>query len=225
MEQIRALIVDDDFVVARVHKGFTDRVEGFSAVGVAHSGREALEAADRLRPDLLILDVYLPDMSGLEVLRELRRRQLPADALIVTAANDVETLQQAMQAGVLHYIIKPFDFARYARTLQNYRHLWLKRRSTPSLRQRDVDEIYAAMEIPPGEELPKGLNRPTLDLVVRQLAQQTEPVSAERLAEGIGVSRSTARRYLEYLTRRGRATLELRYGPAGRPEHRYRLMQ
>ncbi len=223
MSVIRTLIVDDDFMVAKVHRAYTERVPGFAVVGVAHSGGEALAAAAQLHPDLVILDIYLPDMSGLEVLQELRRRQTAVDAIMVTAARDVESLRAAMAAGALRYIVKPFNFARFSETLQRYRQFLGRRSSLEEIEQEDVDQLYAAIGVAPEQSLPKNLNRPTLELVVKCLQEHSdETVSALEVAEAIGVSRGTARRYLEYLEGQGRAVLELRYGSAGRPEHRYR---
>ena len=218
---IRTLVVDDDFMVAEVHRGFVARMGGFEVVGVAHSSREALMEVDRLKPDLVILDVFLPDRSGLSVLQELPPRRTAVDVIVVTAARDVASLQQAMQGGVLHYIVKPFDFARFERTLQSYRRFREARDSREVLAQADVDRLYNLIAGPPAE-LPKGLNRPTLDLVTRYLLREQSARSAQQVAEGTGISRATARRYLEYLESRGEATLELRYGSAGRPEHLYR---
>jgi two-component system CitB family response regulator len=221
---LRTLIVDDDFMVANVHRGYTERVPGFQVVGVAHSGGEALAAVERLRPDLVVLDIYLPDMSGLDVLRELRQRQTPVDVIMVTADRDVASVRAAMQGGALHYIVKPFDFARFREALEAYRRLLERGSGLEAVEQADVDRMYAAMRATPAPTLPKGLNRPTLDLVVKYLGQQPEAASAQDVALGTGVSRGTARRYLEFLELQGRTTLELRYGAAGRPEHRYRLI-
>jgi two-component system CitB family response regulator len=221
---LRTLIVDDDFMVANVHRGYTERVPGFQVVGVAHSGGEALAAVERLRPDLVVLDIYLPDMSGLDVLRELRQRQTPVDVIMVTADRDVASVRAAMQGGALHYIVKPFDFARFREALEAYRRLLERGSGLEAVEQADVDRMYAAMRATPAPTLPKGLNRPTLDLVVKYLGQQPEASSAQDVALGTGVSRGTARRYLEFLELQGRTTLELRYGAAGRPEHRYRLI-
>jgi two-component system CitB family response regulator len=225
MSAVRTLIVDDDFMVVRVHRAYTERVPGFEVVGVAHTGQEALVAVERLQPDLVVLDIYLPDMSGLEVLQELRRRRTALDAIMVTAAKDVESLRSAMAGGALRYIVKPFNFERFRETLQSYQRFIGRRSELGEIEQEDVDRLYAAMGSPSTEEapLPKNLNRPTLELVVRWLQQQTETVSAQDVADGTGVSRGTARRYLEYLEGKGRAVLELRYGSAGRPEHRYRF--
>jgi response regulator of citrate/malate metabolism len=221
---IQTLVVDDDFMVARVHRAFVERVAGFEVVGVAHTGAEALEAVDRLRPDLLVLDIYLPDVSGLLVLQELRRRQAEVDVIMVTAARDVDSLRAAMAGGALRYIVKPFNFARFSDTLQTYRRFAGRRSVLAEVDQEDVDRLYATMGVAPAQSLPKNLNPPTLDLVVRCLQEHTETVSALEVAEVTGVSRGTARRYLEYLETQGRVVLELRYGAAGRPEHRYRLV-
>ena len=224
MTGFRTLIVDDDFMVARVHQGYTERVPGFEVVGVAHSGADALAAVDRLRPDLVILDIYLPDMNGLDVLRELRQRQAAVDVIMVTAARDVASVRTAMKGGALNYIVKPFNFSRFRETLDAYRRLVERGSSLGSVEQSDIDSMYATMRATHAPMLPKGLNRPTLELVVRYLEQQSEAASAQDVAHGTGVSRGTARRYLEFLEAQGRTTLELRYGVAGRPEHRYRLV-
>jgi response regulator of citrate/malate metabolism len=220
---IRTLIVDDDFTVARVHSAYCERVAGFDVVGVAHSGREALELFERLQPDLLVLDVYLPDMSGLEVLQELRHQRAAVDAIIVTAARDAESLRSAMAGGALRYIVKPFNFERFKDTLQSYQRFINRRSVLEAVEQEDVDRLYAAMGVVPDQHLPKNLNRPTLDLVMKCLQEQSEAVSALGLAQATGLSRGTTRRYLEFLVDTGRAAMELRYGSAGRPEHQYRL--
>lgn len=225
MNAIRTLIVDDDFMVARVHRAYTERVPAFEVVGVAHSGAEALEAVERLRPDLVVLDIYLPDMSGLEVLQRLRQRQSTVDVIMVTAARDVESLRSAMAGGALRYIVKPFNFARYSETLQTYRRFLGRRAALDQVEQEDIDRLYAAFGVVPEQSLPKNLNPPTLELVVRYLRERPDLVSAHEVGQGTGLSRGTARRYLDYLENQGRAVLELRYGAAGRPEHRYRLVE
>lgn len=223
---IRTLIVDDDFMVATIHRGFTERVAGFEVVGVAHTAQEALDSVQRLRPDLVVLDIYLPDQSGLEVLKQLRQLHPGVDVIMVTAAKDAESLLHAMEDGAVHYIVKPFDFARYQQTLENYRRFRQTRESVAgsrTLEQGDVDRLFALRASSPGETLPKGLNRPTLELVLRHLGTQPVAQSAQEVALATGVSRGTARRYLEYLEHLGRAVIEPRYGAAGRPENRYRL--
>lgn len=221
---VRTLIVDDDFLVAKVHRAYTERIDGFSVVGVAHSGHEAIQAVEREQPDLVVLDVYLPDMSGLEVLHELRQRRAAVDAIVVTAAKDVDTLREAIAGGALRYIVKPFNFERFRDALQTYQRFAGRRSALEAVEQEDVDRLYADIGTMPEQVLPKNLHRPTLELVVRCLEERpADSVSALEVAASTGLSRVTARRYLEYLEGQGRAVLELRYGSAGRPEHRYRI--
>jgi two-component system CitB family response regulator len=221
---IRTLIVDDDFMVASIHAGYTERVGGFEVVGKAHTASEAADAVERLRPDLVVLDIYLPDRSGLVFLEELRRSHPELDVIMVTAAKDARSLVAALQAGAVHYIVKPFKFARYHETLESYRR-YRQERDTLSavhtVEQRDIDRLVALRGTTPREELPKQLNSPTLDRVARCLADAAEPQGAVDVAASIGISRGTARRYLEHLAHVGRAAMQIRYGSAGRPEHLY----
>lgn len=107
---IDVLVVDDDFMVARIHRGYVERLEGFRVIGEVHSGVEVVEAVRRLRPHLVLLDVYLPDRNGLDVLRDLRAEAgLTVDVVVVTAARDVETVRAALHGGVASYLVKPFS--------------------------------------------------------------------------------------------------------------------
>src|SRR6266850_651479 len=174
MTNVRTLIVDDDYMVASIHREYTQRVPGFEVVGVAHSGADALAAVERMRPDLLVLDVYLPDMSGLQVLRSLRRTRADVDVIMVTAARDAASLREAMEGGALRYIVKPFDFARYRDTLLTYRRFRGQRSVLDAVDQEAVDRLYAVMGATPEHSLPKGLNRPTLSLVMGYLREHTD---------------------------------------------------
>ena len=128
-----------------------------------------------------------------------------------------------MAGGAVRYIVKPFNFERFKDTLQSYQRFINRRSALEAVEQEDVDDLYAAMGVVPDQHLPKNLHRPTLDLVMKCLQEQSDAVSALGLAQTTGLSRGTTRRYLEFLVDTGRATMELRYGSAGRPEHRYRL--
>ncbi|MER0245700.1 response regulator [Streptomyces sp. HSW2009] len=225
----RVLVVDDDFMVARLHSRCVAATDGFTVAGVAHSGAEALRAAELLRPDLVLLDVYLPDMDGLTVLRELRARdpRHQVDALFITAARDAHTIRTALRSGALHYLIKPFHQSALQEQL---RHIGALRHRLNGLdeasqeaSQEDVDQIFGTR--PPGSrELPKGLAHHTAELVERVLRQHPEGLSASECAAAGELSRVSARRYLEYFAETGRADITLRYGGTGRPERRYRWL-
>ena len=227
---LRVLVVDDDFMVARVHRKFVERVPGFEVVGEARTGTEAIGAVREHRPDLVLLDIYLPDMTGLEVLRALRAEADPVDVLVVSAARDLETVQEAFRGGAVQYLIKPFTAEAIRDRLTEFQR---RRRSVQAaatageVGQREVDALFgaSASKRPRGTELPKGLTAQTLQLVGSALRDQaaSDPpsMSAAECADAVGLARVSVRRYLEHLVTTGQAEVSLKYGKAGRPERRY----
>ena len=223
---IRTLVVDDDYRVADLHRAYVERLGGFTVVGTAHSGAEAVEAVERTRPDLVLLDVYLPDLSGLEVLQRVREgAHREVDVIAVTAARDVDTLRAAMRGGVVHYLVKPFRFAALEERLRSYAAARARIARVREADQAEVDRIFGTLRSSRGEPLPKGLSDATLELVVETLVRARSGLAAAAVAEAAGLSRVTARRYLDHLCRIGRVELAMRYGGPGRPEHRYRLLR
>jgi response regulator of citrate/malate metabolism len=218
------LVVDDDYRVAAVHAAFVAKVDGFEVVGQAHTAAEAVQAVAQLCPDLVLMDVFLPDGDGLSVVRTLMERAKHPDVIVITAARDVATVRTAMQLGAVHYLVKPFGFAALSERLQVYRRLHMRLAGlSDEADQSDVDELFGMLRTPAvaGRRLEKGHSAPTLELVLDAVRAATEPVSAAEIAVGIGISRATAQRYLNYLQRNGLVRLQLRYGTTGRPEHRY----
>jgi response regulator of citrate/malate metabolism len=223
---IRTLIVEDDFRVAAIHRGFMERLPSFAVVGVAHTAAEALTQAERESPDLVLLDIYLPDRSGLEVLRELHSTgRPPVDVIAITAANDVETLRSALQGGVVHYLVKPFQFNAFREKLESYAALRSRLGQIRQVDQDEIDDVLATLRASSSPVLPKGLSPATFALVARTLREIADDLSAEEVADRTGVSRVTSRRYLDRLARTGLVQVTMRYGKAGRPEHRYRWAQ
>jgi len=220
---IRTLVVDDDFRVADLHRLYTEQVGGFEVVGIARTGSEALDLVGRLQPDLLLLDIYLPDMSGIDVLRRIREQRRPVDVITITAAKDVATLRAAMHGGSVHYLIKPFTFAVFRERLESYAAVASRLGQVEETSQADVDRMYGLLRPGDERELPKGLSAATRDLVIDTLRTAGEPLSAVQVASVAGVARVTARRYLDHLAETGVVELTLNYGAPGRPEHRYVL--
>lgn len=219
---IRTLIVEDDYRIAAIHRAFTERISGFEVVGEARSAAEALALAERLRPDLMLLDIYLPDGSGIDVLQALHGPgRHPVDVIAITAAKDVDTLRAALQGGVIHYLVKPFQFDAFREKLESYAALRARLADLGEVDQGDVDRLYAMLRTA-AAALPKGFSAATLGLVVRALREDESDSSASDIARRTGMSRVTSRRYLDHLERTGLVELTLRYGAAGRPEHRYR---
>jgi response regulator of citrate/malate metabolism len=222
---IRVLIVDDDFMVARVHAGFVTALAGFEVVGSASSGAQALTEVDRLRPDLVLLDVYLPDMTGLEVLRRLRAGGSGVDVIVISAARDVESIRSALHGGVLHYLVKPFDRRAFETRLRDYAALRGELQELDEAAQPDVDRLFGMTRgsAPPvAAPTPKGIAPETLELV-RKTLEEVGPdgLSASECSERTGLARVSARRYLEQLVAQQEADVRQRYGTAGRPERRF----
>ncbi|MCV2488148.1 response regulator [Geodermatophilus sp. YIM 151500] len=223
---IGVLVVDDDFMVAKVHAGFVAALAGFEVVGTASTGAQALAEVERLRPDLVLLDVYLPDMTGLEVLHRLRSARTPVDVMVISAARDVESIRSALHGGVLHYLVKPFDRRTFEARLTDYAALRGELAELGEAGQGDVDRVFGLSrgEPPRATQTPKGIAPETLQLVRRTLAEAgPEGLSASECSERTGLARVSARRYLEQLVSEQAADVRQRYGTAGRPERRFTL--
>jgi two-component system CitB family response regulator len=230
---VRVLVVDDDFAVSAIHRGYVESLPGFQVVGEAHRGADALEAVATLRPDLVLLDIHLPDISGIEVLRRIRALPgPPVDVIAITAARELETVRGAMAGGVVHYLVKPFSLQTFRERMELYAatRLDLLRRAAGSgseLQQSDVDRILQSRQrtLAP-QSLPKGISARTLDLVAATLREAAAggadaDLSAVEVAQRCGMARVSARRYLEHLERTGLAQVHPRYGQTGRPENGY----
>ncbi|KAA0092354.1 response regulator [Mycolicibacterium sp. P1-18] len=217
------LVVDDDFMVAEIHRKFVDRVDGFTTVGAARTGAEALELAAALHPDLILLDVYLPDMTGLEVLKRLRSAGDPVGVIMITAARELDTVSGALDGGAADYLIKPFEFPQLQAKLEAFAARAEALSSAAGADQSLIDSLFGSQGGAPtvaDDALPKGLGKVTGQLVL-DAARTAGEVSSAECAELVGISRVSARRYLEHFLGVGALELRLQYG-AGRPERRYR---
>lgn len=226
VDKIRVLVVEDDLRIADLHQRFVGKLEGFEVVGVAVRIDDALEMIEVLQPDLVLLDLFFPEGNGMDLLRHIRAGDQPCDVILITAAREIATLQNALRGGVFDYIVKPVFFPRFQEALQNFRALHLASGSGAALEQKDVDRLLHAhipAEAGAGPlSVPKGIDPLTLGKV-RQVfdASLLADLSAEDVGRAIGTSRSTARRYLEYLVTEGYLKADLIYGVVGRPERRY----
>ncbi|HCH01564.1 MAG TPA: two-component system response regulator [Vibrio sp.] len=226
-ESIRVLIIEDDIAIAEVNHKYLSQIDGFEVVGIATSQHEAEIQVDILKPQLVLLDVYLPDGNGLDILRYLRQQQHQCDVILITAARDVDTLQQAMRGGVVDYLLKPVIFSRLESALNKYKHRLTGFEQASSLDQGLVDKMFQTPSVD-GEgnqhtlRLPKGIDGVTLDKIRCLFKQETGQLTADEAGEKIGASRTTARRYLEYLITTGELVADLSYGTVGRPERSYK---
>lgn len=219
---IRTLVVEDDPVVAEINSSYVERIAGFVVIGTARSGGEAVAAVEDQPVDLVLLDFYLPDMNGVDVCRALRTaRTAPIDIIAVTAARDADTVRAAIAHGVVQYLIKPYSLTSFREKLQRYAVYHQRLLSGQITDQLEIDRVLNTLRGSTTTALPKGLSPTTYELVVGVLRDAKQPITATEIARITGLSRVSARRYLDHLHQQGLAVLTVRYGTTGRPEHLY----
>lgn len=221
---IEILIIEDDKRIADIHRRFIDKIDGFTVVGSAHTGEEAKDWVQALSPDLVLLDVYLPDALGTEIMGFIHENSPDTDIIFITAAAEVDIVKKAYRRGVADYILKPLTFDRFKESLLSYRAKREKLAGDGVMKEDSIQFLWnktntAAENV---DTLPpKGIDPITKEKVISHMKRVEGGITAETLGMDIGVSRSTARRYLEYLVSEKRAYTELIYGSVGRPERRY----
>jgi two-component system CitB family response regulator len=227
---IQVLIVEDDVNIAEINRRFIEKIPGFKVVGMATTGEQAKDWLDVLQPHLVLLDVYLPDMKGTELVKYVRYHFEHIDIIMVTAANEVEIVRKALHGGVFDFIVKPLMFDRIKESLLNYQSRVQEMNDSVILNEKQIrkfwnsshDEDPLVHQGNPTQGMPKGIDQLTLDKVSSYILNMGgKGTTAESLSTEVGVSRSTARRYLEYLVAQKQVRTELIYGNVGRPERRY----
>ncbi|MFD0825513.1 response regulator [Neobacillus sp. M.A.Huq-85] len=224
---IQVLIIEDDPVAANIYKKFTEKIEGFEVSAIANSGEDALGYLHTFRPHLILLDIYLPDMNGIDLLRVIRMKFRGIDIIPITAANDAETVTEAIRGGVFSYLIKPIDIKKFTNELTRYKLTMEQLQIKKTMVQKEIDAFFsladpATPKLREEKQLPKGIDRFTLLRVRDKLHFEKGSVSAEELAVLLGITDSTARKYLEYLSSIDEMKVDIQYGSVGRPERKYK---
>lgn len=226
MKTIEVMIIEDNLKVAKAHQLYVEKVEGFTVTGVVNLLEDAEDMVKALEPDLILLDVYFPDGNGMDFLDRLRADHSDADVVLITAAKDVKLLHNALRGGVFDYMIKPVFFERFEEALGKYRQHQAGLTALESVSQEEVDRFFpqhsAQFADRKDMETPKGIDPLTLEKVTSSFDEFPEKgLNAEDVGKLIGASRTTARKYLEYLISTGYLRINLEYGTIGRPERRY----
>lgn len=228
MSTWKVLLVEDDPMVREVNRQFIERVEGFEVIDTASNGLIGLEKMKVLVPDLVFIDIFMPELDGIETLSILRQQNLAIDVICVTAANDVQTIQRILHLGAFDYIMKPFTFERIEKTLHNYRRWKSQLAAEDELSQQALDQIINKEQAYEGQvkvdmidELPKGFNKATLNKVLKFLQEKKTGASADEVSANIGIARVTARRYLDYMEKQQLIRVDIQYGSVGRPINQY----
>lgn len=222
---ITVLIVEDDPMVAELNKQYVEALPGFQIISAAALPEEALQKVQQLKPDLLLLDIYMPGMTGLELLKQLRTAGSETDVIVISAANDTASIQQALQYGAVDYLIKPFNWERFQQAMLAYRERKQFLLSSHAVKQGDIDRmLHQHTRAVSPSDLPKGLTKETLKMIWNAIQEEGEAdFSAEDIAFSSGVSRVSVRKYLSFLDSAHILTASVSYGSVGRPQTRYRL--
>ena len=222
----KVLIVEDDPMVAMINEQYVRRNKQFSVTGVCRDGRAALEFLQNNQVDLLILDVFMPHMDGFETLRQIRKRKISVDAIMVTAANDREALEEALHLGIVDYLVKPFTFERFRMALDKFIAQTDALKDVGTLNQKSIDFIIDGTRGRSHNVHPKGIQEKTLGLIVENMKQhRSQWLTGEEIAEKVGLTGVTVRRYMSYLANAGVVVSQMDYGTGGRPCMLYKLAQ
>lgn len=224
MTNCQVLIAEDQPKISEILRRFIEKIEGFEVIGIANTIAEADEMLEVLEPDLLLLDVYFPDGNGIDLMWKTRSQSSSLDIIMVTAAKEVKTLQEGIRGGVFDYILKPLNFGRFQDTLLKYQEHRLKLEDLTQVEQQDIDRLLhpERKSETVAKEMPKGIDPLTLEKIQNIISELgNEAFSAESIGQKLGISRTTARRYLEYLAANGFIQTDLSYGTVGRPERLY----
>jgi len=218
---INVLVVEDDPMVAQLHEHYLSQIKGFQLCDMVRSGTDALELLSKRKYDLVILDVFMPKMDGLQFLAKVRENDYDVDVIIVSAANDKDKIKQALRLGAVDYIIKPFEFERFDLALCNYqrRHHLVEEQQV--IAQDDLDTTIIRQEKGDLTVLPKGLDKHTLSVVWEKICSFDGMFTTEEVAALVGLSRVSIRKYLDFLKAINLLKLDLHRGSVGRPVYKY----
>lgn len=220
---IKVVIVEDDIMVAELNKAYVESVPGFVVDGMLTNGVDALEYLSNNRIELLLLDVYMPKLDGIRLLGEMRKRSILTDVILVTASKDVQHIDEVLKFGAVDYLIKPFEYERIKKALENYALRFQLLRNKQTFKQEDIDAITSNSFNVHINSLQKGLNQRTLDRICEFMANNSDRFyTSEEVAGKTKFSRVTIRKYLDHLVSIGKIVSDIQYKTIGRPGYLYK---
>ncbi|MCG7334866.1 response regulator [Sporosarcina sp. ACRSM] len=223
---IKVVIAEDDFRIAQVQEQFLEKIQGVQLVGKALNAKETMNLLHEHEVDLLLLDIYLPDELGTDLLARIREDYPNTDIIMVTAAMEKVMLEKAMRYGVSNYLLKPVSMEKFVETIEEYKKKKEILQDRDEVNQKMIDQFFGSSNPSTNnqKDLPTGVDRHTLKKV-REVVEELRGVTIEEMGESLGVSRTTARRYLEYLVSIDVCTAKHEYGIVGRPQRKYYLIE
>ena len=220
----KVLIVEDDPMVAMINEQFVSRHKEFTVAYMCNDGKSALEYLTDNQVDLIILDVFMPYMNGFETLRQIRKKQISVDVIMVTAANETEALKEGLHLGVVDYLVKPFTFERFKIALDKFIAQTDALKDLERVNQKNIDFLIDKSRKTSDELYPKGIQEKTLQMIIEHLKEnKNEWLTGDEIAEKVGLTGVTVRRYMTHLTERGFVIADMNYETGGRPCMLYKL--
>ena len=224
--QYKVLIVEDDPMVSMINEQYVNRNKAFAVVGKCKDGKSALDFLEKNDVDLIVLDVFMPLMDGFETLRQIRKNKKSVDIIMVTAANDRASLEEALHLGVVDYLVKPFTYDRFRIALDKYISHLEAFKNMDTLNQKNIDYIFGNSQKKSDELYPKGIQEKTMQTILDEMKKSPSKwLTGDEVAERIGLTGVTVRRYLNHLAEKGVLLSEIDYETGGRPCMRYRLIK
>ena len=218
------LIVEDDPMVAMINEQFVSRHKDFTVVEKCGDGESALKFLEENKVDLVIMDVYMPVMDGFETLRQIRKRQIEVDVIMVTAANETESLKQGLHLGVVDYLVKPFTFERFKMALDKYLAQVDALKDLEKVNQKNIDNLIDKSRKTVDELHPKGIQEKTMQMILAYMKENTNKwLTGDEIAEKVGLTGVTVRRYMSHLTETGMVIGDMNYETGGRPCMIYKI--
>ena len=219
------IIVEDDPMVASINRQYVELEPSFSVKQSFKSGQDALSWLSREEADLIILDYYMPLMTGKEFIDRLHSMGNAPSVIMVTSASDSAIVQELLSRGVLDYLVKPFERSRFRQALSRFAQTRSCLDGSPELNQAEIDRLLSHMQPSSSSfqtELAKGLSETTLNLIRNFLQNRPgEFFSSEQIAEQVCLSRITIRRYVNYMLEMGEIISSVDYQTGGRPSIKY----
>ncbi|TSJ90733.1 response regulator [Gilliamella apicola] len=225
-DSIKVLIVEDEPILAELNAEFIQRDTKVEVIGIAATLEEAKVMVEKLKPTLILLDNYLPDGKGIELFEYIINNNLDCYVIFITAASDMDTCSKAIRFGAFDYLIKPVSYQRLKHSLERF-ELFLYRQSLQKhVNQRRIDELFnlQTKDFVDINRHSKGIEEITLQKVKDLFMQTNEPQTVDQIVEKANISKTTARRYLEYCVQTKLLTVELNHGKIGRPERLYKRL-
>ncbi|WP_297421300.1 response regulator [Clostridium sp.] len=227
---IKTMIVEDDPMVRQINSKFLDKVEGFMLEKAVSNLSEAKEILENNTIDLILLDVFLPNENGIDLLKWLRKNEISSDVILITADKSIDRVKDAFRYGVVDYLIKPFTFERFNEALSIFKERINSFKSNETIEQVELDKLILSSKNKEGNEeelklnLEKGFNKYTYNSIVTELDNiKDEYFTTEELSEKLGIAKVTVRKYLDYMSKQGQLEKIIEYGKVGRPLYKYKL--